>query len=558
MIHGESVIVNKSGLRIPLKQLELIGIGAGTCCWALIFNDLPITGASYWNGRATAHPPQIVISPFYPDNWLLLVRIVLRLEDTAGSVHLALAALAGCHVNILSHHFTPGGHNHGTLSLVGTVQTQEIARIRDKWKQRSAELKTCDIATKQGLLRDYLPTLLAAVRNVRTHILKAHRESAFLRERFLPREESSAEKSPIRGLLVDHHNLDGETHAEISLHEIKSIEVEWLQFPAFHWLFGDLDNIIRLRCEAETGRLVVLEEDADKYHAALQNVLRRKKSVPAIASLDTEARFARLIPSRPIYGEQFRISFTHYCKLDNGEKDGARGLLAALSKQLAEAGSQIWHMSNRIVHHSDVIETARVEFWVADANHPPRDSTAFVEHLKNRVVHAVNGLPQTMRITEGPAYQRVTARRVFVSTRTDWWFDRNASTVPKLVEELLQERGLEPRVCPSKDYAGTPKRDAIKEIASCDGMIQLLPNPWPEAIDPKQAEMQWMLFEWGIALGNRKPCVLAVECFNKADLQKWQQAYRVSEGELFACWDSRSYPKTVLSSNSVQPRCRKP
>lgn len=550
MIHGECIILSENGLRVPLKQLELIGIGADSNCWAVVVPDRSMNQPPEHDSRTLAHPPHLVVSPFHPATWLLLLKIVLRVNDQIGALHTAIHALSKLRVNILAHHFTPSGHNHGTLTLIGTARTPKMGNLRREWISWTRRNPNANIHARQKhIQKAFFARLLQAADLTSNAIRDRHSAEPFLRDRFLYAPECRrVKKATAVGLIVDPRQLSVSLARRFFQHTVKAIDIEWLQFPAYHWFFGDTDNAIQLHCDPTTHQLRVIPEHKKRYHKALSQVWgpAGNSAVPAIASLDTEARSARIIPLRRAYGDHYRVSLTYECDAGATRGTGSVGLLASLTAQLKQSGATIWHMSNRIHQLGEHRESADIEFWVADPMMNPKRAQQFpqriVECLEDR---SGAGWPRAVRIISGPLVRRVTARSVFVSTRTAWWTDRRTSAVPQMVEDLLHERGYEIRVCPSEDHPGSPRDDAVKQIAACDGVLQIIPKLWTDTADPQTISMHWMLLEWGIAIGSGKPCVLALECYTDQDRAKWFDAYRVAGNVLIEQWDSRK-PADVL------------
>lgn len=169
MQYAEHVVLTPHGVRIPLNSLAKIGVGTNTQCWGVWLHDWPLNNKSQLGSLFPAH---FLLSPFEPTQWACLLDISLKLDDKRGAVKLATDALANARVNVLSHHFTPSGHHHGTLRLIGTTPSVlmnnviQLINVTDPISR-----KFDNITFRSGLCHQFAQCVLDVIHTIELSIL---------------------------------------------------------------------------------------------------------------------------------------------------------------------------------------------------------------------------------------------------------------------------------------------------------------------------------------------------------------------------------------------------
>jgi hypothetical protein len=600
MHFAERAALQMDGVRLSIEMLQRVGIGPESQCWALW---MPSWTRTHTNVDAShPKPGHLVISPFHPDDWPCLIHFTLKLHDATGTVHNAIKALAAERVNILSHSFTPTGHNHGTLDAVGTLSDLLGRKFLANWRAADSPPRTTDdVETQKILSRKWAPLVLDRLRRIVQHIYCADSTTHFLRPRFASDPKEQPDPTEVRGLAYHPYWLPARVKAFAETQHVNAVEVRWLQYPAFYWFYGCSDEPLQLQCN-ESGRLTVHARAKEHFRQGLGfSIPKGRHLAPALAYVDPETHFIRIMPYRISADDPYSVTVRHTLYSSGSSTrvdDRSRGLLQVFSKQLNDAGgADVWHMTNRIHHLRAPNDVTDITFIVTDrrvesfssetGEEVPRLAQRLNECLSPKAITAALAganfrHKRATLITQPPRIERIACNRVFVSTRFNWWQNRESASSrnsKRLKEQsarrakegklarshtkrVLRGLGYELEMTPPQHGPALPviHQDVTTRIRSCAGLLQIVPAPIGLRTRDRKEHLEWMLFELGIARGANIPVQIVLQADNDDSFELRLAAYRTIGGVLVHRWTTASDLRDAIEQaiNSLHAEISEP
>lgn len=510
MRYGDLVTVQQGGVYVEPKELEPIGIFPDADCWGVLLPD--------WDrADADSRLPNLLVSPFMPASWPILIQIVLRLNRGDGALHKAASVLVTKGLNILSYDCTPSGYHHLTWTLVG-----EHAALRQETTGILAEgrnLQPGERALNSPKLLAYAQNVLAIEmlrygKSVASALIEANRDEGFLHKAFTSPDQAFG------GRLYRAQALPDDVREDGIQQEIRTVRWRWLQDLAFFWLYGGAeDSPLLMRYHRESNSLR-LHDDRDRrlYSigvGAKAHPLSSLQPSRTLALFDTDEQYMRvLLDSRP----KVHIKATYGVDLKSAGTQTTCGLLRDVMEHLDRHGVNVLHVANSIRRRSEIAEDNSIEF-IGERLTGDNSMTQFGTTLNVPVGKS----PWLPRITMEPSH--VAPHRLFISTRIDWnrWRQQtDGGDVRRMVVELARIYGFEPVIIDEEEPSYRPRwirspvqpyllRQARIAIQRSSAFLQIIPQLKDDRELTRADRLKWMNLELGVAIGCGRPHVICLD-----------------------------------------------
>lgn len=510
MRYGDLVTLQSDGVQIAPKELEPIGIYPGSDSWGVLLPD--------WDKRnAEQRPDNLLISPFMPCSWPILIRLVLRLwrpdgdqhRPGEGPLHKAAEVLARHGLNILSYDCTPTGYHHLTWTLVGEHEALRLDKhgILAQGRAWSREQRTLESTELLEYAQDHLaPAMLRYGRSLEQALLEANEEHEFLHPAF------ADDTKAFGGRIYDARRLVDDVRQDGAEQEIRPVRWRWLQDLAFFWLYGaGEENPLRIRYEMPSHSLK-LDELADgvRYRRALTGCAPPDplafEPSRALALFDTDEQYVRVIPDRQC---KVRVRVTYAVRFP--EPPTTRGILRDVLHHLDAQGVNVLHVANSTREGRPESEVNSVDF-IGVIKEGGEEAVNRLRRDLNATT--VNSSPWLHDLTLEPGL--ITPRHLFVSTRFRWkrW---NNSAVRGLIIRLALQYGFTPIILDNQEPSYRLPHlqqsftghyvlpETVASIQYADAFLQIIPCFLEATRATVDERLRWLNTELGVAVGRNLP-----------------------------------------------------
>lgn len=549
MQYGSVVTVLNDGIRISEDQLEPIGIFDQSECWGVWLPD------PNWSLNDGKQPPEhLVVSPFPPSSWPLLFRVELKLDDTAGTLSDALKVLNDEGFNILGIQGTPTGHRHATVTIIGESVEIKVKKSRLLLERGDFPEETRDFKNKalQSYIHTQLaPEMLGYSDRIRTKLLEADKNSMFLRSTFLdpghPQFGSFYQDRYKQGLLYSLDRFDDPKAKGLSQEQhIPAVTCRWLQNLAFFWLYGRSANdndAERFEYKSFSWTLKPKQERACREFGARVAIF--KPPFRTIAAFNLDEDYVRLMLSdRDLPDRTAFVKLTYQAAVTrastkgfqyhiyNGIKDSLilRSVsLTTNSRSNKREDCKLYLLASR----KDNIELRK------------QDNKGPFDEAKAKISAAVTAATtylteQGCTISVEPEVAPLRSRILFFSTRFEWLaakeplYDDLVREAAKWGFKLITDWEQKRDALVEMLTQGETKIDerVLKIIRGSDALALLIPESVlkedPAKHGPEAEGLHWLLYEYGIAKGLNKKCVVYVDGDRGVSEYEWGRILKVS------------------------------
>lgn len=526
---GKHVTVTKYGILLSADQIEWIAAVPGGLCWGV---PMPRSRRA----QAGKGPDHMLLWSFDPSTWGALFRVVLRINDTPNTLGKVTTVLARERFNILYMNSTQTGHDHGTLNVVGALHEALDERLVNSINETKHENRVNRTVGWRKLCARFASAMLARAAKLERALVAANRSDAdggFLREIFLQGRRGAVVSDGLVYYLEDFQ--DSKMRSLAKRKSIEGVRCDWLQYPAFFWLYGHREQAMRFR--VESGMLRPTDDTISVYDRFVKGT---KLTLPfkTLSSIDTRAHYLRLVLSRTDAAGQLDIDLS-YELTDARHPTRTIGVIHRVVGALANQNLNIRGIWNSVEEMSPDEEKGKVHVIAGRTDEKP----AYDKEFLNELTNVVEGVGDKHTAIDNVSVRRVGAEKVFVSTKRDWWDGKR-----KLVTKLLATYGLETisgnigYVILGSASGVTQRADSLMEQS--DAFLQIVPQPE----DWDNPELQWLLFELGLAIRQRLPIEICVDCRGAKDIDKWKAAMRIGDGWPLNMFDDRKNDDEIKSS----------
>ncbi len=518
MFHENDVLLSKSSVRISANSLASIGIRDGSSCWGLW---IPLKKQIETEENKAAH---FVVSPFPPNSWPNLFRIVLKLEEKSNSLLDAIGIISKeLKMNVHTTACAPSGHHHATCNMVAEPNDlvdslEKVRRMTSNWLK--AHIKPKDEAMQWITSEFSIPRFLKA-EEIETILYKCRTEK-FLHKKFTAQDTMLYSRDIIVANVQKKKML-----RKIQAKMLAAVSVQWLENLATFWLYNSAKDTelnssqepwIHLYYDSNRELLIPTAKTLRIFRDRMESHLGKVARFPlrTTAFVDHHEQYVRITSTNSaVSGRNI------FCDVRYESKENAAGFLHRVLGGLGHKDNNIEFISNATTHFVDKSETGKISFVLTDDK---IDGVAanigdYKSLISQNIKEAANSdiAISDCRIVEPIEIGIVGAHKIFISNR----FKGLKKKRPKLFESIRDKcrmYGLLPvdadieDINPSSIEANfrNATQDLTGAISSrlskCDCFLQII-----APVNEEKSVSDWINFELGCAIGAELPTAICVD-----------------------------------------------
>jgi hypothetical protein len=556
MYYVDDILIMENGLRIAPKALLPIGIAEGSLCWGLEVVAAPrIHDAKHPSKDKEEQLPHIPISAFYPTNWHILFRVVIEMRNRIGVMAETAEILKAQNFNILSTQCGPAGHNHATWHIIGEAlslkcDVDEALKqvIGDYFKPGMSAFDPPNKIFREELtsrvsekMLRYSIDLEKAIRDAdKVPRAVGERAHKFLHARF----------ADLNTLIYIGTSLSEDIREQSNELLTQPVTCNWLQNLAVFRIYSEArqkraphqsaahvatgqgkyrkisnvsyDEPISFKYDSATSLLKPVGNENEKiYNELIEKYVGGHDQLPirAIGGFNHREHYVRIVVAeRAKRKRQVSIHVPYKLAFDSeNQKSQASsiGLLRDVTREVKDSDTNLSYISNTMTEFSKNREEGIISLMgIVKQNSITK---GYLNKLKSRLnnIDAPNDVLRVGPIEVVP----VSAKGIFISTKFDWM--KNVKPALKLgIENAAQRHGFvpvwgDPQLNPvSKKESRELAENTINRICTSHVFLQIIPAETRarERNDKdNKNDMQWLVYELGIACGSQLPCAVCID-----------------------------------------------
>ncbi|MCH8147646.1 MAG: hypothetical protein IH987_06565 [Planctomycetes bacterium] len=311
------------------------------------------------------------------------------------------------------------------------------------------------------------------------------------------------------------------------------------------WLFGyGVERPIAFRYDAASNVLAVDPAGETEFRDTLIDQYKLSLPTRTVVAFNPEERFVR-IGFGSIRPNEKRIAIQVKYKTRASEKGkpfghGPYGLLAAVLNELSYKGIKPVHASTVVTDRNERMEVGKINLTGVVSIQPGTSPGSealhnFLGHIRSTLQHlrVASDTEEVAGVTEVVAKDTTVTEQsidqLFVSIRLDLLDDR--SSLEEGIKQAARAFGFE-AVVVKDPYGAIPDavRKAMKASMAVLQVIPLLKRRDGTFEQVHEAQLDWILFENGVAEGLGLPIVMCVDTVNGATLDEWKKRLQPRAG----------------------------
>lgn len=550
MYYGDDILILETGVRVRPEALHPIGITNNSQCWGIQIASAPEKGK----------PPHLLVSAFSPENWHILFRIEIELQNKIGAMYKVSEILENHDFDILSTQCAPSGHSHASWHIIGVAldkekeATQALANSIAIFEPNQTAYDESNNKFREKLTEIFSVPLMKYSKELERIITREDDKESDEKKKFLHTRFRDNNTLLYKDLERFFNEDEAELLTRIKEHELyRPVESRWLQQMAVFRSYSQAaqkgginrhyarwNNPILFKYDASLCLLEPLgNENKGRYIQVLNTCIQNDElPIRAIAAFNHEEHYLRIVlPESDQKKNSVSIQLEYSATFGDSSNASSKGLLKEVAKILKDCEVDMNYISNTTSLRTDHREEGSLSL-IGTPKQDLRDKT--LEKLEYRLKN-IDKIMRDISFSK-ISVSKVGAKKIFISTKFDLFKQEVKPELKKHLCDLARKYGLDPvwggpenGENPSGKKLDILQQDILEKILGADVFLQIIPEG--------AEEQTWLLYELGIARGAELPCEICVD-----ETEVKNSPPKVAEG---------SYKYTFITTSDSKVICKR-